>query len=440
MLSRSDNNSFSRKFFRYGMFLIPFENFIFAPSAGWPAISPLFFFVAFVFLPKNKYFTRQSFRWVVALVVLSLIGYFLSHGISIGNRYLFRDVSAALAALIFGYAFYSAMSFHFIKNNNIDYDNCRAMINSFVRGSFWALSFSLLILVFNNLLKVGSFIQVSSFILKRNIESGRFQFLFAEPSFISVHILGVLVPLAWLCWRLNFSAERKSILRITFAYLFLSLLFANSARFLIDFFVLSCAGFLFYIYSSFSRLNYKKVFLLLIFPMLILFLSIADDEIFSAVTNDRLSYSGDFRFLINSDPSLASRFFRIDAVYNGLSEYSYFLVTGVGFGNIGSLVDFGYDRAISNFYSLFFEEVDYIRINGNGPNIFNMHLRIIGEFGLIFFLILLYKVFNRKTAFLFFVIMWCYVQFDSYAFYAVWIYLVINKIVQVLDGKRVFLK
>ena len=40
--------------YKIGLFLIPFENFFFAPSAGWAAIAPIVFFIYFF----------QNIKWI----------------------------------------------------------------------------------------------------------------------------------------------------------------------------------------------------------------------------------------------------------------------------------------------------------------------------------------------------------------------------------------
>lgn len=426
----------SKRFFKYGMFLIPFENLSIAPSAGWPAIAPIFFFVSFLCLPKREHFTASSLIWGGALAIISFTGYILAEQITNGNRFFYRDVIAAAGVFFLGYTFYRTMIFHLVRNDVVDVSFIGSLLRSLIRGSFVALSISLMILIFNNLFKVSGFIQIASLVLKRNVESERFQFLFAEPSFISVHILGVLVPFYWLSVKFNLLTESKRLIKIIIIYIVISIIFANSTRFLIDLFVLGVLTFFSYFLNSSSRLNYKKVFLLLIIPVLLFAFFVSNLELLETLTNNRVSFSGDFSSLVNSDPSLASRFFRIDAVYQGILDHKYLLLTGVGLGNIGSLIDFGYIKALDNFYSFYLNEVESIGLIGNGPNMFNMHVRLIGEFGLLFYGFILWFFFNRKIAFLYFLTFWCYVQFDSYAFYAFWIYCAASRLVGGFDGHK----
>lgn len=403
-----------------GFFMLPFENFIIAPSSGWPALSPLVFLLALVFRSTKFSLDRKEVIVLLFGFTLSCLGWSVSENIGGGNRNFFGDVVGGLTPLLLGLCFYRVMTVVLSDRGFF-----KASLDFFFWGSVVALIASIVILVFGYLLKVGFFIEFLGFILKRNHEMYRFSFLFAEPSFVSVHVLGVLVPFAWISWRLDYKLQFKRMLGVLFCYVLVALIFMDSARFILDVVFLFFVVLFFYYSKSFLFLRSSKLFALSLVFVFFVYVTSMNLELLEVVTFGRVSGGVDILSIVNSDPSLASRFFRTDAVYQALIDNPIFMFTGVGFGNIGYLVDLGFYDASMNYMSNYTVEIDNIYLRGSGSNIFNMYARVVGEFGVLVALAVPLLLYSRRVAFLFFIVGWCYVQFDSYAFYGVWIYLAV---------------
>lgn len=74
--------------YKIGLFLIPFENFFFAPSAGWAAIAPIIFFIYFIQnIKKVKIILKKEKKLMIGSLVIVGISFFISlmYGINIKN-------------------------------------------------------------------------------------------------------------------------------------------------------------------------------------------------------------------------------------------------------------------------------------------------------------------------------------------------------------------
>ena len=59
--------------FDIGLFFVPFENFFFAPSAGWAAISPIIFFVYLMVNIKYMGFIIKKYKNILILIALGIM-------------------------------------------------------------------------------------------------------------------------------------------------------------------------------------------------------------------------------------------------------------------------------------------------------------------------------------------------------------------------------
>lgn len=407
----------SRNLLYLGFFLVPFENLSIAPSSGWPAIAPLIFLLVAVLNIKKIQFSKKEFVIIFGLTLWSSVGWQSSFFLTDGNRFFFRDVTGALVPLLLGYAFYKVLELAIS-----DRDLLKCGINYFILGSVLSFVASITILIFGFLLKVPAFLGVMDMVLKRNSELSRFSFLFAEPSFVSVHIIGFLVPLMYISKISNFEDQFSRLTWVLIVYLAIGLIFMDSARFYIDIIFLLLIVVIFYVTGSYRRFSYFKVipFLLLMGPPILLVISFP--EMMEVLTLGRVDLDNDFIGVIGSDASLASRYFRSDAVVSSIISQNILLFTGVGFGNVGLLVDLGYDEALTRFTSSYMKELFDIYYFGNGSNVYNMYVRLLGEFGIVITSLILLLLYDRRYVFLYVIACWCYLQFDSYAFYTIWIY------------------
>lgn len=409
---------------RWGFFLMPFENLAIAPSAGWPAVSPLLFFLAFA-LGRNRKLNGDIVAWVVILATLSAANW-LSVAVSDGfGRFFARDVLSGLAPVVLGVSFFLLMRSVFFADGVFNRNRFAECMGSLYLGSIFALLFSVCVLVAAHILKAPAVLAVLELILKRNADVARFAFVFAEPSFVTVHIFGVLIPFAWLCWRVGLADISKKLIGVIVVYVLISVVYLDSVRFNVDLAMLVLVTATFWKLRGFVYLSRIKILAVISFVIVAAQLMVVSPEIISTLTSNRIDINGaGLREVFNSDGSLASRFFRIDAVIAGMIEKPYYIPFGVGWGNVGFIVDAGYSVAESNYTSLFYKEVDQIRQDGSGPNIYNMYVKLFAEYGIVVPIVMFYRLYSRKTAYLYVIIGWCYLQFDSYAFYGIWIYLI----------------
>jgi hypothetical protein len=401
-------------------FFLPIENLLFAPSAGWPAISPVFFFIAYLLSFRAFPFGRIEVLLFSSFSALSALGWFSTYLFETGNRNFVSDISGSLLPLILGYSFFKVF-----LNLIDDGDFFKRAIEYYLKGALLSVFLSVLIWIFYKYLGLVFISDFTQFLFKRNGELERFSFFFAEPSFVSVHLFGVLLPFLFYCWKMSWSEHFNMLLRVFLLYLLFSFLFMDSVRFYID--VLFVFGVFLYFKMTglFLSPSNGKVFLFVFFSAFIITFLFKFPILIEWLTLGRVATDGSILDMLSSDPSLASRFFRMDALINGLDVQPIHLITGVGFGNVGYLVDLGFLDALKNFGSSYFKEVEDIARDGNGPNVFNMYTRLLGEFGLLVTSIILAAFYEKRIAFLYLVVGWCYIQFDSYAFYGVWIYLAI---------------
>ena len=414
-----------------GFFLLPFENTFLAPSSGWPAVSPVIFAVYFILYGLSN-IRWMHLIWMLLLIVISLIGYFFSLVFYDGfNRYFVRDVLGAVPSVMLGFSFLVSLLRVSYWGGKFRYEEFSYCLRMFLAGSITALLFSLFILVAGHMMQNELTLTLLDFLLKRNRDVERFSFVFAEPSFVSVHLLGVIVPLWVMAKLLGLEKEARRLICLLLVYICLSLLFVSSARLYLDILYLGGVWLLFKgqtVRCADSRAVAGSA-LAVILGCMLFNVFIAHPEIVDLLTLGRVNMTNDFRAIISSDASLESRFFRVEAVWEGLRNNPAVLFFGAGFGNAGQLVDSGFSVAFQNFRSGFTKEVYEIAAKGSGSNIYNMYLKVVAEFGVVLLIVAVIKLYSRKSIFLFFVLAWVYLQFDSYAFYGLWIYLVVKNII-----------
>ncbi len=102
--------------FKIGLFMIPFENFFFAPSAGWAAIAPIIFFVYIMFHIKSAIETLYKYRVILCVLLLGLLFSFINY------IYIDTDISNVIGAIIsLGLGFINLVAFDiFFRQKNQD--------------------------------------------------------------------------------------------------------------------------------------------------------------------------------------------------------------------------------------------------------------------------------------------------------------------------------
>lgn len=249
--------------------------------------------------------------------------------------------------------------------------------------------------------------------LRSTYGEGRVQFSFTEPSFISVHLFGVLLP---------FYVITRDIKFLWLIILFLVVGIAGHAgvRLLVDS-GLVLVVFLFY-YNNFVK---KPVFFLLCLIACVLIIFLGSEEFVNQRLKDILVDG------IYADDSLAARFFRLNAIVNGYLDTPLRALFGYGIGQEVIPLKIGFDQALSVYLSDYMYEINYLQDVDSKvlPNVGGCFwIRIISEFGLIILFLILTKLFfiyiRLKSKLLkstFLIVCIILVQFGSYAFYGMWI-------------------
>jgi len=258
--------------------------------------------------------------------------------------------------------------------------------------------------------------------------SSRLAFSFTEPSFISMHVFGILFLLYLILKR---ERLKKQILLLIVLFSVLTILNFASARFLLDFLVIFFITLVYFIIKrkiSFTR----KIILVCV---LIFFLSFGIYLINSNPRLARIVEKG-----VYADASLASRWFRVNASFNGYLEAPFRTYLGAGLGNAYVFLNLGYDEAFEEYQNSYMSEVRGL-YNTTHNQFFSMPVRLISEFGIfVFLLIIIYFIYISKNSevnnkyLILLIFFYLYIQFDSYAFYTMWLVLFIFKYYQYLKS------
>jgi len=394
--------------FYLAIFLLPFENFFFAPSSGWATLTPIVFIIYLLLNIEFLYKSIFKYRRLVMIAILgmlfSLINYFIV-GFSLSN------VINALISLGFGFVCLLSFTIYYLKTKNV-----AKLANIMLISYSISLLFGLiqwLTIKFN----IDFLYQFFSFISKRNyMNHNRVQFLFTEPSFIGMHLFGVLLPIYYLI-------KNKKIMFLVIVYSIASLFFSSGVRIILDCIVVFGIILLVYLLKN------KK------FIYLILLIFFACGSLFFAYkTNYRVKII--FERGIYADGSLASRYFRINASIKGYKNSVPNTLFGYGLGNSLIPLRSGHEEAALEYKNPYLKEVKELADpNFNDDSVsYCLYIRFISEFGIIILIMFsvyvakLFKnsVFKYKWEILL-IILYLYVQFESYAFYSLWLLIVILK-------------
>ena len=392
--------------FLIGIFLLPFENFFFAPSNGWATITPIVFAIYILFnfnfreLKKQIRENKKIFYIFAILIIFNLLAY-LTKGINVKN------VFNALISVGLGFVNIISMYIYYEKNRNL---------NILIKLILISYTITLIIGLIEFLtikFEIHAFYNFFNIIFKRDyLRNNRVQFFFTEPSFIGMHIFGILLPL-------YLFSKNKKLLELIITYVIASLIFKSGVRIIIDIVVVTV---IFLIYTIIKK---KKYILLFVLP-LILILTI----MISYNTNDRIKKIIDKG--IYADGSLASRYFRIQSsIYGYINDFPQALI-GYGIGNSLIPLRSGYEQAIAQYKSSYIKEMEELadpEFTDDSVS-YCLYIRFISEFGLILFILTIYYLIKitKSSSFkykwpYFFMILYIYLQFESYAFYAIWIYI-----------------
>jgi hypothetical protein len=239
------------------------------------------------------------------------------------------------------------------------------------------------------------------------------QFLFAEPSYIGMHLFGVLLPAYWMT-----RDRRLPVVIGIFAVG--SIAMGAGVRIILDCFVAAILWFV-------ADANFRK--------RAVRWGTVAGVAVATGILggvvalNPRLGRIAS-RGLIAGDASMTSRIFHMFAPAQAWWDDSWHFVLGFGAGNISDAVREGYDKAYRTFLELGGKTNPEIEGKANPPaETFTMsaYTSFITEFGIIAFatLVVLMVVWvtrnhawNRKMVCWLLLVAYLYVQFEAYGFYA----------------------
>lgn len=243
---------------------------------------------------------------------------------------------------------------------------------------------------------------------------GRPQFLFAEPSYIGMHLFGILLPTFW-----QTKDKRVGVLIPVFSIG--AILMNSGTRIILD----SIVALLIWLIASVNFRSWKAT---MAFVTGIAMLAVTSlGAVFVNLRLNALVTKG----LLAGDGSMSSRIFHMLAPMWSWKHDAAHMVFGWGAGNISNAVRTGYDGALqwySNHGGLGNPEIKGL---ANPPvNVFTMsaYASFITEFGLACFvvLVLLFSIYiiknhawNRLSICWMVLLIYLYIQFESYSFYAI---------------------
>lgn len=404
-----------------GFFLMPFENFIFAPSYGWATITPIIFFLYIIMNFKLLYKSICRYSGAVILLLTGI-------GINIFNALLFSPLNPGMyflrainAIISYGMGLVSLYAFdiYFLqKNNNIQ------KVEKIIIFSYYIALFFGVVQFLTIKLHISALYSFFDMIFKRNsLQYNRVQFFFTEPSFIGMHLFGILLPVYLL-------GKNTKIRNLIFVFSAFSVIFGCGVKIILDI-IIALAIIILY------SINFRKARSVFTVIVLALILTASFSYVYhsSSRASERLQkiiHEG-----VYADGSLASRWFRINASVEGYKTDLVHAAFGYGMGNSSLALEKGYQKAKSQYTNSFDKEVndlEFATLNSNDNTTHCMYTRLITEYGfiifsgMIFYWLKMYQSIKDKKWKAFFMIMvYLYLQFDAYGFYTYWLFFIIYK-------------
>lgn len=401
--------------FKLGLFLIPFENFFFAPSTGWAAIAPFIFFLYFLTKLKLIFLLVKKEKKIIMFIIFMI---FWGGLIAIlDGKINIYTIKRTIYTLILGLTFY----FSLIIRYKIEKKDIRSDLQTLLNGYLFSILIGIVqwISYSYNLSSVIRIFQIFS----KRLYIGRVQFTMTEPSFISMHIYGIILILYTFLKKIKISPT-KLHRNILIAFPLLVLVIGKSTRFILDTFIILSIFFI----CKFFSMNLKKVTKLLYIVIMISVIILLFDNkniIMEKIGKYNSRVEKIYTKGIYADGSLASRYFRVNASIKGYQKDFFRTFRGYGIGNISIPFLKGYQEAKKEYKSSYITEVEALK-EFKGYSLYCMHIKLISEYGLIFFIIILINLYSTRYIFEYFVLCYLFLQFDSYAFYLIWLYLFIK--------------
>ena len=425
--------------FYFAIFSLPFENLFFAPSSGWATITPILLFLyAYLNLVYFKEFLKRSQPIILFFMVFCILGTVTAvhfHG-------RFDDYLAAYVPLVLGFSTLVSILTFYAKNRQ-DLKPKLNVIVTLLVCSYLAVMLIGLVEFITIKYDLKPFAEFFAGIFKRNyLDKNRVQFFFTEPSFIGMHLFGVLMPLF-------FITKRFELIILMIMFSFEAIFFGSGVRIILDFLIIGSLASIYYI----RRLK-KWLLIPIFFASLLIIVTVITtinsrfQKIFFGFL-ERPVETVNFcdleenkeseeclklarRAGVDSDGSFASRIFRIKASMYGYSKSPFGFLTGFGLGNAIYPVRLGHAESKKTYKSTYLKEVnDLANPNYHDDSVsYCLYIRIISEFGVfallisLIYLVLLAKKSQLDYRYVFLLsILYLYLQFESLAFYAVWLYI-----------------
>lgn len=382
------------------LFLVPFDNLFFAPSSGWATVTPILFVIYLLLNYKKLFFcirvNLKGLSFFITIIIYSLL-------ISIFSGVPISNIIDTLQTLILGIGIYMALYTRYI----IDRYDCKKDLNILLKGYRYSFIYGLIKFI---ALKGGIGFLLKMFMIIEKRYYPRVAFSFTEPSFIAMHMYGILLVIYLI---IDDRGYKKRIRNTIFLFSILAIIASSSTRFLLDTFII--LG-LIMIYNFFTT-NIKPLKKILILSSMGLLFVLVTPVILNDTRIQKVSQS------VYSDPSLASRYFRINASLEGYKDHPIYTLMGKGIGGSYYFLHEGYEEAYNKYNNSYTVEIITLR-NSYPTQTFCLYVRIISEFGVILFMIMLIYFFvNIKiykiNMLAILIITYLFIQFDSYAFYSI---------------------
>lgn len=259
-------------------------------------------------------------------------------------------------------------------------------------------------------------------IMERNYVPRKPQFLFAEPSYIGMHLFGILLPLFWI-------TRRRSLVLLTLAFAIGSAAMGVGVRILIDTVIALLLWLI--VVVRWSRVRNA---LLAIAGFAVVGIGGGVALLRNARVQSLLEHG-----LWQGDFSMLARLFRSLAPSLAGMKDPMHLVFGFGMGNVRNALMQGYDDACAFVVAHGGDpqgngEIRLISHTNNVNYFFTMnaYVSFIAEFGVLMFaafLILLAwhvsanHMWSKTTVCWLLLLVYLYIQFEGYAFYALWLFI-----------------
>ncbi|MBT1179936.1 hypothetical protein [Bifidobacterium vespertilionis] len=253
---------------------------------------------------------------------------------------------------------------------------------------------------------------------------GRPQFLFAEPSYIGMHLFGVLLPLYWI-------ARKRRVLALILTYAVGSIVMGSGVRILLDCIIAALTSCI--VLTDWHTLKSRIVATVssLSAATLLVIVCVFNPRVQALITNG----------LFSADKSMAARLLRfLIPIEAGLHDFPH-LLFGFGAGNIYDSFGVGMPYGLKAFQTLNhgvpypdgsrWTDVQHLS-TPYGMFTMSAYSSLLAEFGILGIVLLIAMVirlisikqaWNPKTVGWLLLVAYLYIQFEGYAFYALPLFL-----------------